>query len=252
MSFNPKRRTWIAIGGGIAVAIAIMVSLAFVLARSPGPGSVQNQNVSSLVFAPDSEPYGRSYADWSALWWEWVASIPANEHPLNDDTGKNCAKNQNDPNVWFLAGTFGGKAERTCTIPEGKAILVSPMNVECNPLQDPEAKTEADLVECVKSDQDLATGLQITVDGVPIENIEQYRVRSPLFNLTFIQGSIFTGVQPATVRAISEGFFVMLKPLPPGEHVLSSGGAIADPESGSIDFATEVTWKLTIVERSNP
>jgi len=38
---------------------------------------VQGQNNASpdaLVFPVDSKPYGKSYADWSAIWWQWLVA----------------------------------------------------------------------------------------------------------------------------------------------------------------------------------
>ena len=67
------------------------------------------------------------YAEWTARWWQWVLSLPVENNPANDTTGKNCAINQNGP-VWFLAGTVGGVVERNCTIPAEKAILFPILN----------------------------------------------------------------------------------------------------------------------------
>ena len=68
-------------------------------------------------------------------------------------------KSQSGP-VWFLAGTFGGKAERTCTIPSGKAILFPPINTECSYKENPMLKTESDLRACAKHLQDETTQMQ--------------------------------------------------------------------------------------------
>ena len=67
--------------------------------------------------------------------------------------GKFGTLNQNSANVWFLAGTSGGYEEK-CSIPEGIAILISPIEVICTFAEYPELKTEDDLRNCAKSDQD--------------------------------------------------------------------------------------------------
>lgn len=66
-----------------------------------------------VVFPPDSNPYGVNYAEWTTKWWQWVPSIPKEFNPVLDENGKNCAQGQSGP-VWFLAGTAGGSAKRTC------------------------------------------------------------------------------------------------------------------------------------------
>ena len=93
-----------------------------------------------------------------------------------DTTGKNCALKQTGP-VWFLPGTFGGTISVTCTIPAGKAILVSLINVMCS-YAEHHLKTEPDLRACAKADQDKVTTTSITVDGVQLNAV---RLQSPLF-----------------------------------------------------------------------
>jgi hypothetical protein len=61
-------------------------------------------------YTPESKPYDLSYGQWTVKWSQWILSIPMEVNPADDQTGKNAGVNQTDPNVWFLAGTFGGKA----------------------------------------------------------------------------------------------------------------------------------------------
>src|ERR1700756_2355621 len=73
----------------------------------------------SFVAPPESLPGGLSYQQWSAKWWQWEWSIPLPINPVGDTTGIDCAVYQSGP-VWFLAGTSGFNATRSCTIPVGK------------------------------------------------------------------------------------------------------------------------------------
>jgi hypothetical protein len=61
----------------------------------------------SQLYPTNSKPYGLTYGEWSAKWWQWAMSIPTKDSPIVDKTGAKCAVGQNDPNVWFLAGTGG-------------------------------------------------------------------------------------------------------------------------------------------------
>ncbi len=54
-------------------------------------------------------------------------------NPLVDQTGENCDVYQQG-DVWNLAGTLGGNAERDCTIPAGKQILYPIINTFCSEL----------------------------------------------------------------------------------------------------------------------
>ena len=81
------------------------------------------------------------------------------------------------------------------TIPAGKAILFSPINVECSYAEFPDLKTESDLRACAKSGQDLATEFEVSIDGVNLQNLQNYRIQSPLFDLTLPQDNVF-GLSP--------------------------------------------------------
>ena len=191
-------------------------------------------------FRIDSEPYGLTFAEWTAKWWKWLLEQPTDSNPAIDDTGKNCAKNQNDPNVWFLAGTFGGKAERTCTIPEGKAILVSPINYICSFAQDTDCKTEAELIARAKSEMDIITRMNVVTDGTRVTSLKDYRIRSPLFNLRFPENNVLR-VAPGETQAISDGYWIFLLPLAPGKHDIYSFGSCM---AGKIKI--EVTYHLIV------
>ena len=202
------------------------------------------------VFPPEAKPYGLTYGEWTAKWWQWIYSMPEEDNPAVDDTGVNCANNQSGP-VWFLAGTFGGAVTRECTIPSDKAILFPIMNVECDSATDPSFDTEAELRSCAKADQDTVITKEIMINGVNIGNLDSYRFQSPLFNLTFPENNI-AGIAPQTAEAVSDGFWVMLEPLPPGRHEIHSKAALGDPTAiGTTNFALDVRYLLTLAPTQN-
>ena len=45
-------------------------------------------------------------------WWQWVMAIPSNDSPVYDKTGNRCGIGQRG-DVWFLAGSTGGKVTRS-------------------------------------------------------------------------------------------------------------------------------------------
>ena len=209
---------------------------------------VQAQNDVSpnrLVFPVDSKPYGKSYADWSAIWWQWLLSIPEDKSPAGDSTGEDCGTNQQGP-IWFLAGTFGGSAERTCTIPSGKAIMFSPINSECSYAEYPDEKTESDLLECAKTFQDQTTSAQVTINGTAIENLDQFRIQSPPFNVTLPENNVF-GVSSGPTQAVSDGLWVILKPLPVGEHKIGFKGSSVDFTTGAKNtFVSDANYNVIV------
>src|SRR5262245_47515609 len=81
------------------------------------------------------------YSELTALWWQWVFAQPAadiggtNSNPVLDSTGDFADSGQEDGigpggNYFFLAGTFGGDATRTITIPAGKTLFFPIFNFE--------------------------------------------------------------------------------------------------------------------------
>ena len=207
--------------------------------------NIEGSNISERVYPINSKPYGLTYGEWSAKWWQWLTSIPTKDNPSVDETGAKCAVGQKEPNLWFLSGTGGGEVTRACSIPAGKAIFFPVLNVECDYLS-PDLKTESDLRKCAKDDQDKATNLQATVDGVAIPDLKSYRVQSPLFNMTLPKDNAM-GYPQGTTQAVSDGFWIILKPLPAGEHQIHFSGSLVDfTATGPLNFVSDAKYDITV------
>ena len=77
-------------------------------------------------FTPETKPYGITYGQWTVKWWQWLTSIPTDTNPAADQNGKYAGVNQNNPHVWFIAGTSGGKTvNRKCRLPVQKICPIS-------------------------------------------------------------------------------------------------------------------------------
>jgi hypothetical protein len=205
----------------------------------------KGDNINHQVFAIDSKPYGTPYAEWAGKWHQWLISVPQPLNPATDPTGKNCGQNQAGP-VWFLAGTTGGSAERTCIIPSGKAILFTVMGSECDYASYPSVKSQSALVSCARADDDRAKNLQATIDGVPLQQLDKYRATSPLFSVTYPAHNLF-GSPPGLTQGIGDGFWVFLQPLSPGKHELHfSGVTPGNPTTGTANFAIDTKYHLIV------
>lgn len=214
------------------ILIALILTTSFALA--------QGQNFS--IFPVDSRPYNLTYGEWSAKWWIWSLSIPEENNPITDQTGKNCGINQQGP-VWFLAGTLGGSVTRECDIPPDRAILLSPLNIECSYAEFPVMKAEKELRDCA---QWPGATVEVTIDGVSIQNISKYNVQSPIFDVTLPENNVF-GAPAGPTKAVSGGWWVLLRPLPPGDHQIIFGGSVIDnPTTGTQGFAVEATYNLNV------
>jgi hypothetical protein len=199
----------------------------------------QEEEKEQGYFMPDSKPYGLTYGQWTVKWWNWALSIPKENNPVVDDTGKYANVSQNDPNVFFLAGTFGGATvQRQCTVPDGRAVLFPVINYHVNRIMDPQLITETEMVEEVIKDQDDIINLEATIDG---KRIPFYRVRSDpsVFPLTISPDLISTlspdlietkkeipkGKDAMICEAASDGYWIFLKPFAKGEHKIFFAGS---------------------------
>jgi hypothetical protein len=207
-------------------------SAIFIRADSINPG----------VFSKDSTPYGIPYGEWLAKWWQWSFLIPTAQHPRDAYTPEKCAINQEGP-VWFLADQLGGREERTCTIPEGKAIFVPLLVAECD-YSVPEVKSDEDLRRCAMAGNEYGV-IEATVDGVKLKSLEQYRTQSGFFNITIPEDNIYNS-RAGTFRALTDGFFVFLEPLPPGKHDVHLKVSVLNPIEQQFNYNADWTYHLMI------
>ncbi|MGW1026419.1 hypothetical protein ACWD4J_22455 [Streptomyces sp. NPDC002577] len=62
-------------------------------------------------------------------WWKWALSAPDDASPVKDTTGEHAGWKQPE-DVWFLAGTYGGKVTRHCEIPADRPVFFPVLNVQ--------------------------------------------------------------------------------------------------------------------------
>jgi hypothetical protein len=118
------------------------------------------------VLDPTASYAGKTLGQRSADWWTWVYETPFTGHPLVDETGSDCATNQ-PSDVFYLGGTFGGDASRTCTVPKGVPVLVPLVNYSFDNCGVPEefVVPEEQFGPEIDAFLDSVTGLTLTVDG---------------------------------------------------------------------------------------
>jgi hypothetical protein len=198
------------------------------------------------IFQPGEKPNGLMYGQWSVKWWQWALSIPSDRNPISDESGKYCNTSQNDPYAWFLAGSGGGKVVRDCSVPYGKAIFFPVLNVECSFAESPTAKTEADLRNCAHADQNTVSYLALTIDGTNFPNLKSFRVDSPLFSFSTPENGLFD-LHSVTSQAVSDGFYVMVRPLSVGTHEIHIFGFLGDLTTiGPQNQPEDTLYRITV------
>jgi hypothetical protein len=196
--------------------------------------------IEQMVFGPNSKPYGISYPRWTVRWWRWLLSFPKEYNPALDISGGYSDQRQDDSNVWFLAGTFGGLAERKCRIPSGKAILMPVINYECSFAEEPLITTRNGLESKCKSEIDDIKKVSFLIDETIVSDLSPYRIRSPLFSIQLRDNNVL-GLEPCLTKMISDGFWVFLRPLTIGRHHVRAFGSC---RSGKIQIG--VTYNLFV------
>lgn len=217
----------------------------------------------TFIVPPDSLPYGKSYNEWSAAWWQWADSIPYDHNPMVDTNGAYCGVSQHGP-VWFLAGTVGSEATRSCTIPRGKMIFFPIINVindypcpvqgfQPGPRQTLEQFLTIGYGSNVGARQyiDHVVGASASLDDQPVQDLllppeaSLYRTTSPMF---FFRGDpslqVLDPCLPKAFAAVADGYWVMLKPPSRGTHKLVFSGTWKWPNQDP--FTVTLTYYLTI------
>jgi hypothetical protein len=190
---------------------------------------------------------GSSLEQWGDTWWQFFYSLDTSVtgNPFADTSGALCDIGLQG-NMLILAGTTGGvqPEPRTCTVKPGTGILIPLVNVVCNNLEVGTiffGATESEQRICSQQiiDQVDPGSLVATVDGVAVQPV---RVQSPPggFQFTAAPNNPFA-TPPGAGTGVSDGYWLLLHPLPPGEHIITVGASI--PNFG---FQTGVTYSIIV------
>jgi hypothetical protein len=164
-------------------------------------------------------------------WWQWV--IENNFQPTTTSGNADQVKS-----VYFLPGSFSGG---DATVPVGNHVFTPVLNsVLDDPLVDDKGIPKLTVAEeraALKSLLDAATGLHFNVtgrNGSIVQDWNPYRQVSPPGGFSYAGDSF-----PST-GAVSDGYWVLLNPLPPGTYTVNFGGTLnltkADGKTGVIDI----------------
>jgi hypothetical protein len=192
---------------------------------------------------PDSVVYGQTIAEWTEDWWTAVASSPAGQNIVEDDSGQYAHVN-NDEKMFFVGGTLGpaGDVERTFSVEAGRDLLIPIVNIfdsEGPGITSPEFGTdyEGAVDEFLDNWEDAIdySSLHLTIDGKTFSGdfLEDYLVRTDIFSLGEVQKDSYfaslgapVGTDASTTGAT--GIWVVLHGLEKGKHTISFGGDV-DP-----------------------
>ena len=186
------------------------------------------------------------YARLAAEWWQWALETPTTDNPLLDNFGVSCGVNQKGK-YWFLAGTFGGDAERSCIVPSGKSLFFPVVNLVYGAyLNDPPGTKRIGYMRSLISSIADCTDVSATLDDTHVAIVHE---RSIPFVLHLPADNIL-GATPDLVKnlmitpSVDEGDYVLLNPLSPGPHTIVFNNTPVPP---NCTFKSKVIYHLNIV-----
>ena len=151
----------------------------------------------------------------------------------------------------------GTTAAQTCVVPRDKALLIS-VDAGTSDYSDPtvKPKTPSRIIEILTKGNVYPNPFDATLDGKPLhlKNDEAHKVQSDLFNLTLPKDNVW-GEHDGPDKATTQGWWIMLKPLTPGEHTLhyitgyrdSRSDQSIPPGQGNLaPYIQDVTYHLIV------
>jgi hypothetical protein len=185
--------------------------------QEDAPLPVEVNTLDSHWIPADTVVAGVGQAQWSERWWQWVARAGAEQAPYLDPDGSRCAQHQDQGPVWFLAGTDGKfEAVRNCRIPTDRHLFVPLINWVVTRDIVGEMSCAEKQAQVGRFADHVVSGL-VLLDGRPVGELKRMRVAS---------GGCFAA--PDGLPGASDGYWLMLKPLPPGKHQLAIAAAFRD------------------------
>jgi hypothetical protein len=133
-------------------------------------------------------------------------------------------------------------------VPATKSLFFPIVNVDCSNLEDPPffGKTKKARAECATS---IADGigvrtLSVTLDGKSVTKLDRFRAASQDFEFYVPRDNVLGVPGPASGKAASDGYWMLLQPPSSGKHVIHFEGQFTSgPAAG---FAQNVTYDLTV------
>ena len=188
------------------------------------------------LFSKDDKPFGVSYDEWISKYWNWWVSQSIEE---TTPVQGGCIIDKSDSIVMLMETTVGGTHNQECEISSNQGILIPLWIAWCDSGTDKEYPI-AELSKCAREKYNLGNiKSEVKIDGQPLAKLDvrlsllegslDYKINSlsnvseiyvKAFNLTAPEDTHKAFTLPGTYHAGAHGWFVFLKPLPPGDHTI--------------------------------
>lgn len=251
---------WFALGVGAASSLLAGCDEQDVLDQDSA--STVMRDAEDALVLQNSRPVMRIYDAHAMAWTQWALGEPhSTGSPIADPTGELCDVSQTD-GVWFLAGSFGGDVERTCTIPADQSLFFPLINLwgisPGGSIDDRGLMAEfvATFTGYFTQYHAATCELTLRLDGENLLGTKLPKLDKLLYVDVLVpyecdinpdNWATEFGFEGGVTPMVTNGHYALLNPLEPGEHVLEFGGSRCDG-NGNPTFETFATYYLTVEE----
>jgi len=189
------------------------------------------------IVPPEENFRGLSYGDWASVFWNWLLTNL-------DQRGS----------VFFLRGNVDLEAPvvrtegETITIYSDVGIFFPIICTVTSELDHPKAISHIMRRRQSAESERTPLVLRAIIDNIEIPNPENYYAETPEFTLSVpksypLRKQFKPIFRAGKADAISAGYWILLRPLPKGEHTINFEGADRD------GFKTSGIYTIRVVER---
>jgi hypothetical protein len=237
----------------LLIAILATLSVLFIHLRDANAAGVE-------LFSGDESPFGISYSDWISKWWTWWVTTSVEEATPKPD---GCLVNRADSMVMLMETAVGGKQNQVCNVSSTEGIMV-PMWTGWRDESSPGHENDSYDQLSKSAREEINAGhviSHVVVDGKEVAKMDETssvssgvfaqkvnymnnvtEIYSKGFNITIPENTHFPDQKPGTFRAGAQGWYVFLKPLPPGDHNILYTVNV-DPNSVN-NISAEITYLM--------
>jgi hypothetical protein len=182
-----------------------------------------------LLFSFDDRPHGKSWSEWTILWWKWRLPLSSSTDPQY---------HRYDHNVVFLPYSFIEYNENVVILPAGKDLFFPTITAINSDREDNRMKTDQDLIQWSKEDVDKVAKMEATLNGQKLKSIP---VCSEPFDVEYPTDNRWN-VTPGPSRAICSGYWTFIGGLSAGKYEIQTRGSCL---AGKIKRAMHYNLTLT-------
>jgi hypothetical protein len=214
------------------------------------------------VLPPSSLPYGLSYQEWSAKWWQFYYS-QSTDNMSSLGSPDICAEPAS--RVVFLGGEPASTTKTNrVTILAGTPLFFSILAVETDNTACPTNSFTTNSADALTSEaigewEGAATVTTCTIDGVAVPGLDSptntiYNVVSAPFSYTTAEKNNVVAVATGdpclpggltVYPTVADGVYLMVAPLAPGRHTIHYIG-VAGPLSAPF-LVLDITYDITVI-----